>query len=235
VLTGAGVSRESGIPTFRDALEGLWAQYNPQQLATPAAFQRDPKLVWDFYQMRRERARPAQPNPGHHALAQLERRFPALPIITQNIDELHERAGSTNVIHLHGLLNRNKCMNACRGEPTLLRADEWKMDDAAGLPRCPHCNAFVRPDVVWFGELLPRDKLAQAEQVIQTTDLMLVIGTSGVVSPAAEMPYFAKQQGAMIIEVNPQRSEITPLADVWLEAPSGEALPQLLAALEVAE
>jgi NAD-dependent deacetylase len=230
VLTGAGVSRESGIPTFRDALEGLWAQYDPQQLATPIAFARDPKLVWDFYESRRERMRPAKPNGGHLALAQLERRYDTLPIITQNIDQLHEEAGSTHVIHLHGLIAHNKCSQACQGDPTPVDVSQLAGDETP--PRCPYCRAYVRPDVVWFGEYLPQDKLAAAKRVIHNTDLMLVIGTSGVVSPAAEMPFVAKQNGAAVIEVNPYESEITAIADVWLQAPSGEALPQVVAALE---
>jgi NAD-dependent deacetylase len=228
VLTGAGVSKESGIPTFRDALDGLWAQYDPHQLATMAAFRRDPKLVWDFYEMRRARMRPALPNPGHRALATLESFHAALPIITQNIDDLHEQAGSSNVIHLHGLIARNKCVDACRGEPTYIDITTLTWDAEREPPRCPHCDAYVRPDVVWFGEMLPPEQLNRAQAAIAATDLMLVIGTSGVVSPAADMPYIAKRRGAVIIEINPFESEITPLADVWLPAPSGEALPRVV-------
>jgi NAD-dependent deacetylase len=232
VLTGAGVSKESGIPTFRDAMDGLWAKYNPHELASPLAFKRDPKLVWDFYKMRREKMRPAQPNPGHFALGALEQHYAALPIITQNIDDLHERGGSTRVIHLHGLIARNKCSAACQGEPTLIDITTLTWDEAKEPPCCPHCKAFVRPDVVWFGEILPPNALNAAVKAIEITDLMLVIGTSGVVSPAAEMPYVAKERGAKIIEINPHRSEITKLADVWVEAPSGEALPRIIEALE---
>lgn len=235
VLTGAGVSKESGIPTFRDAMDGLWSQYNPMELASPFAFQRDPKLVWDFYEMRREKMRPAQPNSGHFALAALEKRYTALPIITQNIDDLHERAGSTGVIHLHGLIARNKCYAACQGEPTLIDVTTLAWDATNEPPRCPHCGAFVRPDVVWFGELLPPTALRAAKDVLHNTDLMLVVGTSGVVSPAAEMPYVAKEHGAKIVEINPYRSEITALADVWVEAPSGEALPRIVQALEAGD
>lgn len=232
VLTGAGVSKESGIPTFRDAMDGLWSQYNPMELASPFAFQRDPKLVWDFYEMRREKMRPAQPNAGHHALATLEKRYATLPIITQNIDDLHERAGSTSVIHLHGLIARNKCYAACQGEPTPIDVTTLSWDADRESPRCPHCGAFVRPDVVWFGEMLPPNALRTARDVIQATDLLLVVGTSGVVSPAAEMPYAAKEHGAKIVEINPYRSAITALADVWVEAPSGESLPRIVQALE---
>ncbi len=232
VLTGAGVSKESGIPTFRDAMGGLWSQFNPMELASPFAFQRDPKLVWDFYEVRREKMRPAEPNPGHYALAALEKRFARLPIITQNIDDLHERAGSTGVIHLHGLIARNKCYAACQGEPTLIDVSTLTWDASATPPRCPHCGAFVRPDVVWFGEMLPPLALQAAKNVIYNTDLMLVIGTSGVVSPAAEMPFVAQEHDAKIVEINPYHSEITPIADIWIEARSGEALPRLVEILE---
>ena len=234
VLTGAGVSKESGIPTFRDALEGLWAQYDPSELATPTAFERNPKLVWDFYEMRRERVRPAQPNPGHLALATLEKRYGALPIITQNVDDLHERAGSTQIIHLHGLIARDRCSRNCQGDPTLIDVDALGWDRSAGPPVCPHCGALIRPDVVWFGEILPEKALSDAIAVIETTDLMLVIGTSGVVHPAARMPLEAKRHGAKLIEINPFRSELTPHMDAWLEGASGAIMPRLLAALEQA-
>ncbi len=232
VLTGAGVSKESGIPTFRDAMEGLWSQYDPPALATPQAFARDPKLVWDFYEMRRARVRPAQPNPGHRALAALERRCDGLPIITQNVDDLHERAGSTRVIHLHGLIMRSRCARGCQGEPTLIDVEALTWDRSAGPPQCPHCGALVRPDVVWFGELLPQEPLAAALAIVESTDLMLVIGTSGVVSPAAQMPSEAKRRGAKLIEINPVRSELTPYMDLWLEGASGQILPRLVDALE---
>jgi NAD-dependent deacetylase len=234
ILTGAGVSKESGIPTFRDALEGLWARYNPAELASPRAFATNPKLVWDFYEMRRERMRPAQPNPGHYALAELAKHYEHLPLITQNIDDLHERAGSKSVIHLHGLIAENKCSAACLGEPTLIEVSSLTQVRDDEPPRCPHCSAFVRPNVVWFGEMLPRDALAAAMQAVHSTDVMVVVGTSGVVSPAADMPYQAKQRGAKIIEFNPFPSEITPLADLWVEAPSGESLPRVLRAMKQA-
>lgn len=231
VLTGSGVSRESGIPTFRDALEGLWEQYDPRQLATAPAFQANPKLVWDFYTMRREKAVAVKPNTGHEALAKLEQHFGELPIITQNIDDLHEQAGSTHVIHLHGILNQNKCFYDCQGEPTLIDISKLEYDTKAGPPGCPHCGRWIRPNVVWFGEMLPPEALAECKRIVHTTDVMLVIGTSGVVYPAAHMPYEAKLNGATLIEVNPHESAITPAADLWLPYPSGEAMPRVLAAL----
>lgn len=228
VLTGAGASKESGIPTFRDALDGLWARFDPTQLATRSAFQRDPKLVWDFYEYRRELMRPAEPNAGHRTLAALEHKFPDMTIITQNIDDLHERAGSTHVIHLHGSIHKNKCFADCQGSPTPVDVSALRWDAAAGPPACPFCGGWVRPDVVWFGEMLPPEAVAASRVLLAKTDLVLVIGTSGVVAPASQMPYQAKYAGAKIIEVNPVESEITPAADAWLAAPAGEALPQLV-------
>ncbi len=230
VLTGAGVSRESGVPTFRDSLEGLWAKYDPMALATPGAFRQNPALVWDFYQFRRGIIHNAKPNPGHFALAALEKRFDSYPLITQNIDSLHEQAGSTNVIHLHGQISRNKCVDNCQGDPTLIDVSTLP-DREASPPKCPHCGSYVRPDVVWFGEQLPSRELRAADDAL-TCDLILVVGTSGVVAPAAMMPHIARSRGAVLIEVNPNASELTDSAAVWIAAPSGEALPHVLALLE---
>lgn len=231
VLTGAGISKESGVPTFRDAIDGLWAQYDPMQLATRDAFQRSPKLVWDWYEYRRELVRAAQPNPGHYALAELQRRFPHLRIITQNVDDLHERAGSTAVIRLHGNIAASKCFYNCQGSPTLVDVTSLEWDIAGGPPSCPHCGRWLRPDVVWFGEMLPPDQIEAASHASTDADVMLVVGTSGVVTPAATMPVIAKRSGACVIEVNPVESQITPIADIWLAGPSGEVLPRLLEAL----
>jgi NAD-dependent deacetylase len=232
VLTGAGVSKESGIPTFRDAQDGLWAKYDPTQLATRQAFNANPKLVWDFYEYRREMMRPAQPNPGHYALAELQRRFPSLRIITQNIDDLHERAGSTDVIRLHGKISQNKCIANCQGNPTLVDVSQLTWDKNSGPPPCPHCGQPVRPDVVWFGEMLPTAQLERAANLLLITDVMLVVGTSGLVSPSAEMPGIVKDNGGVVIEVNPDTSMISRIAALKLEGPSGVMLPQVVAALE---
>ncbi len=233
VLTGAGISQESGVPTFRDATDGLWAQYDPMQLATRDAFQRNPRLVWDWYEYRRGLVGQAQPNPGHLALAALQQHFPGLCLITQNVDDLHERAGSTGVIHLHGNIAANKCFNNCQGTPTPVDTAglSWQADD--GPPACPYCGGPVRPDVVWFGEMLPAAALEAANDASIQADVMLVVGTSGVVTPAATLPLIAKRSGAVVIEVNPVRSAITPVADLWLAGPSGEMLPRLLEALGV--
>lgn len=232
VLTGAGVSKESGVPTFRDAHDGLWAQYDPQQLATPEAFRRDPKLVWDWYTYRRQMVSAAEPNPGHHALAALEKRFPDTRIITQNVDDLHERAGSTAVIHLHGNIARSKCSTNCQATPTYIDISqiEWKAD--AGPPPCPHCGSHVRPDVVWFGEMLPERALSEAMAISADCDVMLVVGTSGLVTPAASLPGYARDHGARIIEVNPDYTMITRVADLKLDGPSGEILPQVLRVMD---
>lgn len=232
VLTGAGVSAESGIPTFRDALTGLWAQYDPTTLATRQAFRQNPKLVWDFYQYRRELMRPAQPNAAHVALAALEQRYPAMQLITQNVDDLHERAGSHNIIRLHGQINANKCSASCQGDPTPLRDDQLVSSEDGNPPRCPYCGAPVRPDVVWFGEVLPTAQLDAAKSAAADTDVMLVVGTSGIVRPAADLPLLAKYCGATVIEFNPVESAITSTADLWLAAPAGETLPCIIAALD---
>lgn len=233
VLTGAGISKESGVPTFRDALDGLWARYDPMRLATPEAFRRDPRLVWEFYEYRRSIMRPARPNPGHLALAALERALPAFCIITQNVDDLHEQAGSQQIIRLHGSINANKCFAACRGEPTAIDLHELQAAPDALPPTCPYCGGFVRPAVVWFGEALPADALRAAIEASAAADVMLIVGTSGVVQPAADLPIYAAQRGARLIEINPTRSELTPLVDRWLVGPSGVILPQIAAALGV--
>ena len=231
-LTGAGVSKESGVPTFRDALEGLWANCDPEQLATRRAYENNPKMVWDWYAYRRERVAQVQPNPGHHALKDLERHFQAFTVITQNVDSLHEAAGSQDIIHLHGELARTRCFYDCNGAPTLVDLAALTYDKDDGPPQCPNCGRkSLRPDVVWFGEMLPEHDLSRAMHISQMTDAMLVIGTSGLVTPAATLPRVAKEYGAKIIEVNPDYSMITRYADVKLEGPSGEMLPKLVEAL----
>jgi NAD-dependent deacetylase len=231
VLTGAGVSKESGVPTFRDALDGLWAKYDPTELATPQAFQKNPTLVWNWYTFRRGLVKGAKPNPGHIALAQIEQRYPKTKIITQNVDDLHEQAGSKHVIHLHGNIAGNKCASDCKGVPTYIDISALDWDEDAPPPRCPHCQAYVRPDVVWFGEMLPRHALEDASRLSQLCDVMLVVGTSGLVTPAASLPGVARDTGATIIEVNPDHSAITRIAHIKLDGPSGETLPQVVEAL----
>jgi NAD-dependent deacetylase len=229
ILTGAGISKESGIPTFREAQQGLWAQYDPQRLATMQGFLANPKLVWDWYQFRLGLVEHAQPNPGHRAIAELEQRLPHVEVITQNVDGLHVRAGSRSVLELHGNIRRFKCL---RGHGNLSMADLAGQD--AAPPLCPHpgCSALVRPDVVWFGENLDYRVLNQAVADSEACDVMLIVGTSGVVQPAASLPYHAWNARARIVEVNPEASELPELAHVHLAGPAGEMLPRVLAALK---
>jgi len=219
VLTGAGVSAESGVPTFRGA-GGLWHNYRAVDLATPQAFHRDPKLVWEFYAWRRQVVAHCQPNPAHQTLAEMERRLPDVTLITQNVDGLHQRAGSQRVITLHGDLWRVRCT----------RCDYHGEDHRVPLPelppRCPLCNHLLRPDVVWFGEGLPRDALQAALETASRAELMLIVGTSAMVEPAASLPLLAKQNGATLIEVNPEETPLSPHVDEVLRGPAGQMLPQ---------
>lgn len=221
VLTGAGISAESGIPTFRGAQTGLWAQYNPLDLATPEAFRRNPRLVWDWYTSRREAAARAEPNPGHLALAEMERRVPRFILITQNVDGLHQRAGSRAVIELHGSLMRFKCFQ--EDAPV----QEWA-DTGDVPPRCPRCGGLVRPAVVWFGEKLPPQARQAAIEAAQQCDVFFSIGTSGLVEPAASLPYEALLHGATVIEVNPDSTPLTADATFVLRGPAGQVLPRLV-------
>lgn len=221
-LTGAGVSAESGIATFRDALAGLWSRFDPQQLASQAGFAADPGLVWRWYMDRLSWVEEAQPNAGHLALAEIEVSMSEFTLITQNVDNLHEKAGNANVLHLHGSLARFRC-NICSVPHTLNAGDRT----ADRPPSCSTCGGPVRPDVVWFGEMLPYGVLQQAASAAETCDVMLVVGTSGVVYPAAQLPYTAKAAGAFVIDINPEPSEISSMADVYLQGPSGEIGPQL--------
>ena len=224
VLTGAGISAESGIPTFRDALSGLWANFKPEDLATPEAFERDPKFVWDWYEFRRELIRQAEPNPGHFALAELSGRVPRLTLVTQNVDGLHQRAGSTGVLEYHGNILRDRC---CVEQVIADRSE----DSRHGLPRCAACGGLLRPDVVWFGEAIPRGPMLAAADAAESCDVFLSIGTSSLVYPAASLAESALRAGATVIEVNPDRTDLSPAADVMLGGPSGLLLPRLLAAL----
>ncbi len=228
ILTGAGVSAESGVPTFRDAASGLWSKYEPTELATPQAFQRDPDLVWRFYQYRREITSLARPNPGHFALAELEAQKPDQWIITQNVDDLHEQAGSQRVIRLHGRLRDSKCSQNCKGDPTLIDLEKYHLNLLDSAPRCPYCGARIRPDVVWFNEMLPFAALEAAWGAISRADLVLIVGTSGLVHPAADMPMDARDRGIPVIEINPKPSALTPVVDLWIDQPSGAVLPELV-------
>jgi NAD-dependent deacetylase len=224
VLTGAGVSAESGVPTFRDAQQGLWAQFDPRELATPSAFARNPKRVWDWYAMRREMVARVAPNPAHFALAELERRVPAFLLATQNVDGLHQRAGSVRVVELHGNITRVRCAD----EGTVVA--RWREPTDALPPRCPACGAFLRPDVVWFEETLPTAALAAAEGAARRCAVLIVAGTSAEVYPAAALPAQAQRAGALVVEVNPNETALSAAADYALRGPAGVVLPALVAA-----
>ena len=219
VLTGAGISAESGVPTFRETLTGLWSQYNPEDLATEEAFRRNPQLVWDWYEMRRKMVSGLAPNAAHYALARLAAQK-AVTLSTQNVDGLHQRAGSPEVLELHGNLFANKWLDGC-----------GKCDAATAIPgsppRCALCGAMMRPGVVWFGEDLPRVASYRARQAASECDVCLVVGTSGLVYPAAGLPGIARDSGARVILVNPAPSALDDTADVLLRAPAAECLPGL--------
>lgn len=233
VLTGAGVSKESGIPTFRDALEGLWAQYDPTELATPRGFQSNPKRVWDWYQYRRELLAEARPNPGHYALAELDTLLgKPVPVITQNIDGLHQQAGSADVLPVHGDIRKDKCFANCQGNPTYVDIMTLEWDPDNGPPQCPHCGAYVRPDVVWYEENLPPALIQRAVLLARTCDVMLVIGTSGATYPVAHLPVDAYRRDATVIEINPDMTPISAAATHILRGPSGQVLPLVVAAIK---
>jgi len=221
VLTGSGISAESGVPTFRDAQTGLWSNFRPEDLATPEAFRRDPKLVWEWYAWRRELVARARPNEGHLALAELEQRVPKFTLITQNVDGLHQRAGSRNVIELHGNINRVKCFE----EDAVV--ESWNQTGEVP-PRCPRCGGRLRPDVVWFNEPLPEDSIGKAASAARNCDLFLSIGTSGAVYPAASLPFEALEGGATVVEINPVPTPLTARATFALRGPSGEILPEIM-------
>jgi NAD-dependent deacetylase len=224
VLSGSGISAESGIPPFRDAQTGPWARYRPDELATPEAFERDPALVWQWYQWRRDLIRNARPNRGHMAIAALERLLPRLTLVTQNVDGLHQQAGSRSVIEFNGNIHRNRCS-----------VDNQVVDvDTQGMtkpPRCPSCGARLRPDVVWFGEAIPSHIFMSARDAVSTCDLFISVGTSSIAQPAAGIAEAARAAGAMLVEINPQETWLTSQSDVTLREAAGVTLPWIVAAI----
>lgn len=220
VLTGAGISAESGIPTFRDAQTGLWSHFDPEELASPAGFARNPALVWRWYAERRVKACAAQPNPAHYALAELTKHVPILTLMTQNIDGLHQRAGSPHVTELHGSLHRARCMADGSVHHT------WNYDEE--LPRCPNCGAMLRPDVVWFGEMLPRRALETSWQAALDCNVFMSIGTSGVVEPAASLPRVALGRGATVLILNLEQTTAARPPLFTINGKAGEVLPRLV-------
>ncbi len=224
-LTGAGVSAESGLPTFRGQ-DGLWKKFKPEELASFAAFQKNPEIVWEWYQHRREVLKNARPNPGHDALVVFENFFPKFTLITQNVDGLHRRAGSKNVLELHGNIQRNRCLGCGQ------LADAVDLSSEEIPPRC-RCGGRLRPDVVWFGELLPEQTLKQAFQAAERAQLFFTIGTSAAVHPAASLPIVASEHGAYVVEINPEETEISYLVAESLRGTSATILTELAAYLGV--
>lgn len=229
VLSGAGISAESGVPTFRDAQTGLWAHYDPQRLATEEGFRADPALVWRWYAGRREKIAAVAPNAGHTALAQFALRHPGrLTIITQNVDGLHQQAGSAHVLALHGNIAEDKWLEPCAMPQRLGGGCSTSSAQPGQPPRCTQCGNLVRPAVVWFGEALPAATLAAAESAALECDLMLVVGTSGEVYPAAGLAFAAQESGAKVVVLNTEASALDFLASAVLRGKSAELLPQLL-------
>ncbi len=227
VLTGAGISAESGVPTFRGK-EGLWGKFKAEELATMDAFVANPDIVWEWYSWRRNLMSEVEPNPGHYALAELAKWFDSFVLVTQNVDGLHRTAGSKDILELHGNINRNKCVKCNQPFPEHIEIDP------NDIPACPACGGKIRPDVVWFGEMLDAGVINRAFDESARADLFLLVGTSAIVYPAAQLPVEAKHAGATLVEINPEETPLTFMADFHVGEPSGQFLPRLLQALEAA-
>jgi NAD-dependent deacetylase len=228
VLTGAGVSAESGVPTFRGNADSLWSRFDPRELASMKAFLANPELVWEWYLWRRKLIAEVEPNAGHFALAHLEEYLSSFTLVTQNVDNLHQRAGSKQVIELHGNILRNKC-SVCQRAMLMEAAF-----DAGSPPTCP-CGGKIRPDVVWFGEMLPEEAIDTAIAVARNSEVFFCVGTSAEVFPAADLPVIAKRSGAYLIEINPEETRISAYADEAYRSPSGVVLSVLWEQLEAGE
>lgn len=220
VLTGAGISAESGVPTFRGE-DGLWKNFRAEELATPEAFARDPRLVWEWYDWRRALVAECQPNPAHKALVQLEKQADGFTLVTQNVDGLHELAGSADPVEMHGNIWKTRC-TACQ------KVQEDRRVPIPVPPSCNDCGAMLRPHIVWFGEALEEDVLARAFGAFEYCDVALIIGTSGMVQPAASLVGMAKRAGAYVVEINPDATPTTGVVDVALAGKAGEILPLLV-------
>ena len=220
VLTGAGISAESGVPTFRGQ-EGLWQNFRPEELATPDAFWNDPKLVWEWYDWRRNAVKDAKPNPGHYALAELESSVPHLTLVTQNIDGLHQMGGSTNITEMHGNIWQIRCTKCGEIE------QNFQVPLPELPPKCKKCGELGRPNVVWFGEMIGMDLIDKILRAIEECQVMLIIGTSGIVEPAASMGLVAKQTNKTVIEINLDETPSAGLYDIVIREKSGEVLPML--------
>jgi NAD-dependent deacetylase len=235
ILTGAGVSAESGIPTFRDALTGLWERFDAEDLATRDAFRRDAELVWGWYEWRRAKVLRSAPNPAHQAIAEMARHVPKLSLITQNVDDLHERAGSTDVIHLHGSLHHPRCL-ACARPYTFPPGipDEPEGGRRIPPPKCGHCGGPIRPGVVWFGEDLPEAAWKKATSAAAECDVFFSIGTSAMAYPAANLPIQASERRAVVVQVNPHSTSLDKLARFNLVGGAGGVMADVVGTLKEA-
>ena len=230
VMTGAGMSAESGIPTFRDAMTGLWSKYRPEELATPEAFQANPERVWRWYEARREAVRKARPHAGHLALVELSAMLDSVSVVTQNVDGLHQLAGSKSVVELHGNIMRSKCSVTHRPISA-----KWLSDDAGEPPPSPYVkNGLARPDVVWFGEVLPQEAFDAAAAIAADCDFCFSVGTTSLVHPAAGLPLLALQNGAPLVEINPEKTPLSDHAEQCIRAPASQALTVIAAQVGVA-
>ena len=225
VLTGAGISAESGVPTFRSK-DGIWSRFRPEELASIEGFMKNPALVLEWYAQRRAIVRTVHPNAGHDALVRMEQSIPDFTIATQNVDNLHARAGSKNVLELHGNIERDRCMDCGSTDSPAAPGD------ARELPRCRHCHGLLRPDVVWFGEELPVDAFQKAELAAKRSSLFLCVGTSAIVYPAASLPAIARSAGSYVVEINVERTEISSTVDEVLTGKAGDILPALASVVQ---
>jgi NAD-dependent deacetylase len=223
-FSGAGISAESGIPTFRGK-DGIWNKLNPEELANFNAFIRNPKLVWEWYNYRKSIIHQSKPNAGHVAIAEMEKYFDEVIVVTQNVDNLHRRAGSKIVYELHGNIERNFCIK-CK------KRYDVELEFSEGVPKC-NCGGLIRPDVVWFGEYLPADQFQLSEKAARDCDVFFIVGTSAVVYPAASLVYVAKSRGAFLVEVNIEETEASSIADVSLFGESGKILPQIIEQMKI--
>jgi NAD-dependent deacetylase len=221
VLTGAGISAESGVETFRGS-NGLWSKLKPEELANFEAFMRNPELVWEWYNYRKKIIHDVKPNPAHVALARLQNLIKDFTVVTQNIDNLHIRAGSKNVLELHGNIERSYCIGCGKFAANVEVTPEKK------VPHCPSCNGIIRPDIVWFGEMLPEGVFEEATEAASRCELFFSVGTSAVVYPAAGLPRIARNHGAYVVEINMERTEISHTVHESLLGKAGELLPQLV-------
>ncbi len=229
-LTGAGISASSGVPTFRGK-DGLWNKFRPEELANLHAFLKNPELVWEWYSWRRELIRNVKPNLGHYALVDIESYFSEFTLVTQNVDNLHQVAGNKRIIELHGNIMRNKCVD-CNYQVASQELEAGIVAEEKKIPTCPQCGSLIRPDVVWFGEMLPEEAITRAQEAASAAEVFFSIGTSSTVEPAASLPYLAKGNGAYLVEINPDETPLSSVTNERFAAGADEVLPALAIEIE---